>query len=74
MAVECQFYRKCEVAKIFNISESTVVRWVKQGILPQPIRLGANRIVWCREEIVHVIDKMKKQKRGFRPRYKRKMS
>lgn len=74
MAVECQFYRKCEVAKIFNISESTVVRWVKEGILPQPIRLGVNRIAWYREEIDYVIDKMKEQKRGFRPRYKRKQS
>ena len=72
--VECKFYRKCEVAKIFSISESTVVRWVKQGILPQPIRLGPNRIVWCREEIDHGIDKMKEQERGFRLRYKRKLS
>ena len=70
--VECKFYRKCEVAKIFSISESTVVRWVKQGRLPQPIRLGVNRIVWCREEIDHGIDKMKEQERGFRQRYEPK--
>ena len=70
--VECKFYRKCEVAKIFNISESTVVRWVKEGILPQPIRLGVNRIVWCREEIDHGIDKMKEHNRGFRQRYEPK--
>ena len=69
MAVECQFYRKCEVAKIFNISESTVVRWVKEEILPQPIRLGRNRIAWDREEIEHAIKDMREQKRGFRPRY-----
>ena len=74
MAVECQFYRKCEVAKIFGVSESTVVRWVKQEILPKPIRLGVNRIAWHREEIEHAIKDMREQKRGFRARYKRKQS
>ena len=72
MAVECQFYRKCEVAKIFGVSESTVVRWVKQEILPKPIRLGLNRIVWDREEVQQAIEDMREQNRGFRSPYGQK--
>jgi predicted DNA-binding transcriptional regulator AlpA len=70
--VECKFYRKCEVAKIFGVSESTVVRWVKEEILPKPIRLALNRIAWDREEIEYAIKDMREKKRGFRPRYEPK--
>ena len=74
MAVECEFYRKCEVAKVFGVSESTVERWVKQEKLPQPIQLGPNRVAWDKQEIQQAIERMKKQSRGFRSPYGQKRS
>lgn len=39
-----------EVAQYFNCNVSTVWRWLKQGILPKPVRIaGTTR--WRRAEI-----------------------
>ena len=48
-----------EVARILNVSESTVYRWVCSGHLIAPFELGPNRIVWTRTEIIECIEKQK---------------
>ncbi len=48
-----------EVARILNVSESTVYRWVCSGHLISPFELGPNRIVWTRTEIIEWIEKQK---------------
>ena len=48
-----------EVARILNVSESTVYRWVCSGHLTPPFELGPNRIVWTRSEILEWVEKQK---------------
>ncbi len=48
-----------EVARILNVSESTVYRWVCSGHLISPFELGPNRIVWTRSEIMEWIEAQK---------------
>jgi len=35
-----KFQRAKTVAERYDIDESTVWRWIKKGLLPQPIKLG----------------------------------
>ena len=55
---------KKEVARILNISESTVTRWAKSGHIPKPFQLGPNKTNWDIDEIYEWLDK-KKEARGF---------
>lgn len=41
---------------IFNVSEPTIWRWVKSGILPKPIQVGG-RSFWLASDIVELIKK-----------------
>ena len=47
-----KYFLKKELATRFRVSTSTVERWVADNIIPSPIRLGLNRIVWDIQEIV----------------------
>ena len=59
------FIPKKEVARILNISTSTVSRWAKSNNnFPKPFLLGPNKVVWDRSEIDHYINEQK-QLRGF---------
>ena len=55
---------KKEVARILNISESTVSRWAKSGHIPKPFQLGPNKTQWVTSEIYKWLEK-KKEVRGF---------
>lgn len=37
--------------KKLSISRTTVWRWVKQGHLPQPLRIGPNCVAWPESQI-----------------------
>ena len=58
------YLSKKEVARKLNISPSTVARWSKAEIIPLPIRLGPNKIVWIEHELEKALDEKKKE-RGF---------
>ena len=45
------YLSKKEVVRKLKKSPSTVVRWAKSGIIPMPIKLGPNTIVWIEEEL-----------------------
>ena len=56
---------KKEVARILNISSSTVTRWSKNiENFPKPFLLGSNKVVWDLIEIEKYINEQK-QLRGF---------
>lgn len=55
---------KKEVARILNISESSVSRWAKSGYIPNPFQLGPNKTNWDIDEIYEWIEQ-KKKLRGF---------
>ena len=41
---------------IFAVSETTIWRWVKKGILPQPIQIGG-RCFWAAADIADMLDR-----------------
>ena len=47
-----------EVARLFGVNKSSIWRWVKQGIIPEPIHVGG-RTRWIEAEILVMIKKAK---------------
>ena len=47
-----KYILKKELATRFRVSTSTIERWASNNIIPSPIRLGPNRIVWDINEII----------------------
>ena len=60
------YLTKKEVARLLNVSESTVYRWNKTRYIPSSFQLGPNRVVWDKHEIEAWI-LSKKQLREFQP-------
>jgi len=46
------------VAKQLDVSEATVWRFVRQNILPKPIKISARTTVWRADDIDAAIEKM----------------
>lgn len=44
--VRKRYYSLAETAGWASLGGSTVLRWVKLGKFPQPVRLGPNRVAW----------------------------
>ena len=56
------FISKKEVARMLNISSSSVIRWSKpHSNFPEPFPLGPNKVVWDVREIEHYISKKTKR-------------
>ncbi|MDA9655145.1 AlpA family phage regulatory protein [Pelagibacteraceae bacterium] len=62
MQKEKKYLLKKELATRYRVSTSTIERWVNSKVLPLPIRLGPNRILWDIEEIIEW-EKCKKEER-----------
>lgn len=45
------FLRASDVAARFGVSVSLVYRWVREGIMPPPIRLGPRMSAWSGGEL-----------------------
>ena len=61
---------KKEAARIANVSESTIYRWVNAGKFPPPYKL-VEHTFFSREEVLEFIEE-KKKKRGFgKPKIKK---
>ena len=54
---------KKEAARIANVSESTIYRWVDAGKFPEPFQLN-DHTFFSRKEVFAFIEEKKKQ-RGF---------
>ncbi len=48
---------------IFAVTEVTIWRWVKRGILPQPIQIGG-RCFWAAADIAEMLDKQVAESAG----------
>ena len=46
------YLRDEDVAKRFGVARSTIWRWVKQGLFPQPYRLGPSTTRWQEKDIL----------------------
>jgi len=40
------YFSAAELAKYFGVSQGTIWRWAKDGILPQPTRLTPKTVRW----------------------------
>ena len=67
MAVEDRFIRIDEMQRIFGWSRSTIVRKVKDKILPPPVKLGPNSVAWRESQINAIVLAMnsKSTPKGF---------
>ena len=55
--MKSNFISKKEVARMLNISPSTVTRWSKTNSnFPEPFPLGPNKVVWDVREIENYIN------------------
>ena len=61
-AKEKKYLLKKELASRYRVSTSTIERWVNSNILPLPIRVGPNRILWDMDEIIEW-EKSRKEER-----------
>jgi len=53
-----KYIRAKQIAEDKNISVSTVWRWVKQGVLPKPLKLTRRTTVWRADDVDAAIEKM----------------
>ena len=42
---------------VFNVSEPTIWRWVKRGILPKPVQIGG-KCFWHAKDVAEVAKKL----------------
>ena len=59
---EKKYFLKNELASRYRVSTSTIERWVNNKVIPLPIRLGPNRILWDIDEIIEW-EKSRKEER-----------
>ena len=54
-----QFYRAATVARMLDVTKTTVWRWSAQGILPPAIKLGGGCTVFDAAAVDEVVARMK---------------
>jgi len=59
------FINKKSLARLLNVSPSTIYRWSKNGQIPKPVSLGPNTTVWFKDEIEKWLIELKKKHRGY---------
>lgn len=56
---DCVISRK-ELKEFLGIGETTLCKWVKEGVIPSPTRLGRST-VWFKDSIPKIVERMKKR-------------
>jgi predicted DNA-binding transcriptional regulator AlpA len=46
-----------DVSKILGVHQSTVMRWVDTGKVPEPLRFSSQTIRWRRKDIEAILEK-----------------
>jgi len=59
--MEKVFLRANDVAYVLGVSRATVWKWVKEGKLPQPIKIGRRIRVWRMADIKAAAEQMAAQ-------------
>lgn len=45
-----------DVMKLTALSKATIYRFIKEGVFPKQVLLGANSVVWIEEEVVEWLE------------------
>jgi prophage regulatory protein len=48
-----------QVCELLGICRETLVRWVKEGKFPPPVRLGTSHPRWHRETVAEWVNRMR---------------
>jgi predicted DNA-binding transcriptional regulator AlpA len=61
--MDTRFITTATVAKLFNLSTPTVIRYGEQGLLPKPVRFGSTRR-WPEAAILSILQDPGRLNRG----------
>lgn len=61
MSAAKRLVKERELCAELGISRFALNAWVKQGLFPAPIRIGARAIAWLREDVEAHLQKLKQQ-------------
>lgn len=56
---DCVISRK-ELKEFLGIGETTLCKWVNEGVIPSPTRVGRTT-VWFRDSLPKIVERMKKR-------------
>ena len=59
---------EAEVLRRLTISRTSLHRWIKSGLFPEPLQLGPRRIAWS----AAAVDDWVKERRAVRPHARRR--
>ena len=48
--MKTKFYSQEDVMQILDVSESTILRWRKDNLIPQPVKVGRRILGWNAEK------------------------
>ncbi len=51
-------FQSSDIMRMFGISRATVWRWVRNGTLPKPVKMGTQLNVWKPEQIEAFVSKL----------------
>jgi len=66
MSLSDKYIKIGEIAKILNVSRTTIYRWMEEGSFPKPVHFGDARknstIRWIQEEVEEWLKKRPREK------------
>ena len=66
MSLSDKYIKIGEIAKILNVSRTTIYRWMEEGSFPKPVHFGEARknstIRWIQEEVEEWLKKRPREK------------
>jgi prophage regulatory protein len=60
-----KFYTLKEVMEIFQVSKSTIYKWVKEGKFPEQVKLGGSQTRWTEEVLLEYVSCLNSKQRFF---------
>ncbi len=55
-ALPDNFISQAEIYRDYNVSKSTIVRYIKKGVLPKPIAYHPKYVGWLKPEVQSFLD------------------
>ena len=52
MTTETRLLRRTEVERYCQISRSTIYRLMREGLFPEPLRIGPRAVRWSEQELM----------------------
>ena len=56
--------RRPEVEELTGLSKSTIYAWMRQGLFPQPVKVGPHAVRWYLDEVLDFINSRPRRRRN----------